>query len=107
MTPNNAGKLRTTSATTHLCVGAYADRAFRRHMLLDVYADRSRWAAPSYGFDLVQVAVHARRAMWLDTVEFAFLVAIGAMSLRISAINFVVTIMLIITWHVLASFSRL
>ena len=54
------------AATRHMCVGCYVDHEFRERAMTEVYLDRSRQVAPAYGYDLVPVLVHARRAGWID-----------------------------------------
>jgi hypothetical protein len=51
-----------TTATRHLCAGAYLDDAFRNDCLRQVYHQPRRLVAPSYGFDLVPVLAHCLRA---------------------------------------------
>lgn len=59
--PDHAG----AQATRHLCVGAYVDRGFRDDVRA-VHRNGRRRIAPSYGFDLVPVVRHARRAWLLE-----------------------------------------
>jgi hypothetical protein len=51
-----------TTATRHLCAGAYLDDAFRNESLRQVYYQPRRVVAPSYGFDAVPVLSHCLRA---------------------------------------------
>ena len=51
-----------TTATRHLCAGAYLDETFRNDSLREVYYQPRRLVAPSYGFDLVPVLGHCLRA---------------------------------------------
>jgi hypothetical protein len=51
-----------TTATRHLCAGAYLDDTFRNESLRQVYYQPRRLVAPSYGFDLVPVLWHCLRA---------------------------------------------
>lgn len=59
------------SATRTMCVGAYVDMALRDSAIKRVYNDRSRIVAPSFGFDLIPVLIHARRALLIELVEMA------------------------------------
>lgn len=51
-----------TTATRHLCAGAYLDDSFRNDALRLVYYQGLRVIAPSYGFDAVPVLAHCLRA---------------------------------------------
>src|SRR5262245_34804559 len=51
-----------SSATRHLCAGAYLDDEFRDSSLREVYFQPRRMVAPSYGFDLIAVLFHCLRA---------------------------------------------
>ncbi|GGQ85479.1 hypothetical protein [Couchioplanes azureus] len=51
-----------TTATRHLCAGAYLDDAFRNECLRQVYYQPRRVVAPSFGFDAVPVLSHCLRA---------------------------------------------
>jgi hypothetical protein len=51
-----------STATRHLCAGAYLDESFRNESLRQVYYQPRRLVAPSYGFDLVPVLAHCLRA---------------------------------------------
>ncbi|BCJ68138.1 hypothetical protein [Polymorphospora rubra] len=59
-----------TTATRHLCAGAYLDDDFRDACLQEVYYQPKRMVAPSYGFDLLPVIGHALKArdmaVWRD-----------------------------------------
>jgi hypothetical protein len=52
------------TADRRICAGAYLDRGFRDAALKRVYGANDRIVAPSHGFNLVPVLVHARRALW-------------------------------------------
>lgn len=73
----SAGKLygRHTKVTRYLCAGVYLDRLFRDKVIRDVHNDGRHRVAPSYGFDLVPVVAHARRAWALDTAHQTALLA--------------------------------
>ncbi|MEV6929750.1 hypothetical protein AB0M46_35390 [Dactylosporangium sp. NPDC051485] len=96
-----------TLATRPLCAGTYLDANFCQRVLLDAYADRSRYVAPSYGFSLAQVAFHARRAWWLDTAQHvlvAFVVGIGALR---SPLAIVLAGGVLMHWHVALMFGKI
>lgn len=65
-----------TKATRYLCAGVYLDREFREMIIRRVYNDSKHMVAPSYGFDLVPVVIHAWRAWRLETLKWALLLAI-------------------------------
>ncbi|WP_214104532.1 hypothetical protein [Acrocarpospora catenulata] len=54
----------------------YLDREFREMVIRRVYNDSKHMVAPSYGFDLVPVVVHAWRAWRLETLKWALILAI-------------------------------
>ncbi|MBB5628138.1 hypothetical protein [Sphaerisporangium krabiense] len=54
----------------------YLDREFREMVIRRVYNDSKHMVAPSYGFDLVPVVVHAWRAWRLETLKWTTIVAI-------------------------------
>ncbi|HKS49873.1 MAG TPA: hypothetical protein VJT49_33155 [Amycolatopsis sp.] len=61
------GQLNT--ATRRLCASVYLDRRFRDLVIHGVHNDCRHRVAPSYGFDLVPVLEHARRAWVLGTAH--------------------------------------
>ncbi|MFF4625748.1 hypothetical protein [Nonomuraea jabiensis] len=56
-------------ATRQLCAGVYFDREFRDTVIWRVLLDPAHRVAPSYGFDLVPVVGHAKRALMLEICE--------------------------------------
>ncbi|MEV5410427.1 hypothetical protein AB0K60_16500 [Thermopolyspora sp. NPDC052614] len=60
---------RKDAAGRHLCTGVYRDRALRDMVLRHVHNDTNHLVAPSYGFDLVPVVVHAWRAWTLEMLQ--------------------------------------
>ncbi|MBB5773506.1 hypothetical protein [Nonomuraea jabiensis] len=56
-------------ATRQLCAGVYFDREFRDSVIWRVLLDPAHRVAPSYGFDLVPVVGHAKRALMLEICE--------------------------------------
>ena len=74
---------RHTKVTRFLCAGVYLDRLFRDKVIREVHDDVRHRVAPSYGFDLVPVVAHARRAWGLETAHQAALLTtlvIGALT---------------------------
>src|SRR5258708_9546715 len=69
------------TANRHMCILTYIDHDFRDQMLRDVYNDRSRRVAPSYGFDVVVVLRHAWRAWWLEFGQHLAVLAVLAVAL--------------------------
>lgn len=69
------------TATRRLCSGTYLDRDFRQRLLRDIYNNRKRRVAPSYGYDLVHVLRHAWRAWWLELARDAAAVALVVVAL--------------------------
>jgi predicted metallopeptidase len=76
MRPENGEASDATKATRYLCAGVYLDREFREMIIRRVYNDSKHMVAPSYGFDLVPVVIHAWRAWWLETLKWLLLLAI-------------------------------
>lgn len=68
------GQLNT--ATRRLCAGVYLNRHFRDLVIRGVHNDCRHRVAPSYGFDLVPVLEHARRAWVLGTAQQICVVAL-------------------------------
>jgi hypothetical protein len=66
-----------SDATRHLCVGAYVDDQFRDRCLREVYYQKRRFVAPSYGFDVVVVLDQCLRARDLTIVRDASIVLAG------------------------------
>lgn len=67
---------RPDGATRQLCAGAYLDREFRDTVVNRVLLDPDHRVAPSYGFDVVPVVDHAKRAMILDFAQQACFVGV-------------------------------
>ncbi|MEV4253082.1 hypothetical protein AB0J52_07910 [Spirillospora sp. NPDC049652] len=71
---------RDDSSTRYLCAGTYLDAPFRDWVLKNVYADTGRRVAPSYGFDVVPVLMHARNAWLFDAAQNTCLTALLAIA---------------------------
>jgi hypothetical protein len=69
-----------SDATRHLCVGAYLDDHFRDRCLREVYYQKRRFVAPSYGFDVVVVLDQCLRARDLTIVRDAAIVLAGCLA---------------------------
>ncbi|GLX03036.1 hypothetical protein [Microtetraspora sp. NBRC 16547] len=67
--PENGAGAAGSKATRYLCAGVYLDRDFREMVIRRVYNDSKHMVAPSYGFDLVPVVMHAWRAWRLETLK--------------------------------------
>ncbi|MFD9944523.1 hypothetical protein ACFWYW_48605 [Nonomuraea sp. NPDC059023] len=65
-----------SKATRYLCAGVYLDRDFREKIIRRVYNDSKHMVAPSYGFDLVPVVVHAWQAWRLETLTWVLMLAV-------------------------------
>jgi hypothetical protein len=65
-----------TTATRHMCAGAYLDDDFRNLSLREVYHKPRRMVAPSYGFDLVPVLGHCLRARNAAVIRDAAIVVL-------------------------------
>ncbi|WP_433049179.1 hypothetical protein [Dactylosporangium sp. CS-033363] len=96
-----------TLATRRLCAGTYLDTHFCQRVLLDAYADRSRYVAPSYGFSLAQVAFHARRAWWLDTAQHVLVTGVLLVALVRSPLALVLAGAVLLHWHAALVLGRL
>jgi hypothetical protein len=94
-------------ATRHLCAGAYVDHKYCTTVLRNVYFDRSRRLAPSYGFELLSVLVHARRAWLLDLGQHEAVTLIALASLAIDPFSFAAAVAILASWYVLRRAARL
>lgn len=95
-----------SQATRNLCAGTYLDSEFARRVLLGAYADRGRYIAPSHGFDLPTVALHARRAWWIDALQHVVLLA-AIIALTPSVVALVIAGCALVTWHIVQELARL
>ena len=90
-----------------MCVGCYVDHEFRERAMTEVYLDRSRQVAPAYGYDLVPVLVHARRAGWIDHAQHVLVILVALFWIRHDLFAAAITVSTVITWYVLKRFWRL
>ncbi|WP_093764140.1 hypothetical protein [Streptomyces sp. F-7] len=74
--PAQETTLEPTSATRHLCAGVYVDERFRDLVIDEVCTAPHRRVAPSYGFDIVPVMLHAWRAAALSALPRATVLAV-------------------------------
>src|SRR5215218_9104857 len=94
-------------STKHLCAGTYLDSPFAQRVLLKAYGERSRYVAPSYGFDVSQVAYHARHAWWIDILQHVLVLAAAGVLGFYSPVSVVVAIFLLMVWHSVLELGRL
>ncbi|SEH00150.1 hypothetical protein SAMN05444920_115129 [Nonomuraea solani] len=80
----HGGALRQDTATRHLCTGVHLDTKLRVVVLRRVHNDPRHLVAPSYGFDLVPVVVHAWRAWRLQTAQDLALLGLFAAGCAVS-----------------------
>ncbi|MDQ7904438.1 hypothetical protein RB614_07860 [Phytohabitans sp. ZYX-F-186] len=78
-----------SDATRHLCVGAYLDDHFRDRCLRDVYHQKRRFVAPSYGFDVVVVLDQCLRARDLTIFRDAGIVLAGCLAAYLNWLSIV------------------
>ena len=64
------------AANRRMCAGVYLDSDFRDLVLRSIYCGRNRRVAPSYGFSLIPVTVHAWRAWRLEVAQHVLILAI-------------------------------
>jgi hypothetical protein len=94
-------------ATRHLCVGTYVDHEYCTEVLRRVYFDGSRRLAPSYGFALPPVLVHAGRAWRLDLGQHVAVVAAATAALIVDPFTLAAATAILISWYVLRRLARL
>jgi hypothetical protein len=88
-------------ATRRMCAGAYLDHGYREQLLRQVYLDRSRHVAPSYGFDAVPVLAHVRSASVLDGLQHLTMAAVAAIWVILDPVPATVAACVLITWYVI------
>lgn len=96
-----------TTATRHMCAGAYLDDEFRNVSLREVYNRPRRMVAPSYGFDLVPVLGHCLRVRNAAVVRDAVIVLTVLTSVCVAGSALVTAIALLIVVYLVASTYRL
>ncbi|MGC4804320.1 hypothetical protein [Micromonospora sp. DT233] len=103
----------TSNATRHLCAGAYLDEDFQRASLNEVYHQRRRLIAPSYGFDLVAVLGQCLQARRIAVLRDAAIVVVTVSALCAAplALSFVLTVLITLylftsVWQVVRDTTR-
>jgi hypothetical protein len=89
------------AADRRMCAAAYIDAEFRHSVLRDVYNDRVRRVAPSYGFDVVMVVWHAWRAWWLEAAQNLCILAVLAIGMTHSPLATLIAVFVLAIWYVL------
>jgi hypothetical protein len=77
------------------------DAKFRHRVLRDVYNDRVRRVAPSYGCDVVMVVRHAWRAWWLEAAQNLCILAVLAIGMTHSPLATLIAVFVLAIWYVL------
>ncbi|WP_416901058.1 hypothetical protein [Micromonospora echinospora] len=102
-----SGSRPPSTATRHLCAGAYLDDGFRRACLNQVYHQRQRLVAPSYGFDLPLVLWHCLQARRLAVTRDAMV--LGGLTIAVCmaplGLGFIVAVLIALylassTWRI-------
>jgi hypothetical protein len=96
-----ARALLENAANRRMCAGAYLDREFRDSVLRQVYNDRNRRVAPSYGFNVVLVLRHAWRSWWLETCQQILTLALLVIACLKVPLDAVIVIGVLAIWYVL------
>lgn len=89
------------ATTRRMCAGTYLDSAFRNRLLREVYNDRNRRVAPSYGFDAALVLRHAWYAWWLETVQNILIVAVIIVACLCMPLDMIIVASVLVIWYVL------
>lgn len=89
------------TADRRLCAGTYLDRDFRDHVLRDIYTERARRVAPSYGFDVIPVLRHAWRAWWLETCQYLLTLLVLGIGMAFRPLELLITLDLVAIWYLL------
>lgn len=89
------------AATRRMCAGTYLDSAFRNRLLREVYNDRNRRVAPSYGFDAGLVLRHAWYAWWLETGQSILIVAVITVACLRMPLDMIIVVSVLVIWYVL------
>lgn len=95
------------AASRRMCAAVYLDREFRDKVLREVYCGRTRRVAPSYGFNLVVVVLHAWRALILEFVQNAIILATLVVALIEFPLKALIAAGALTLWHLAASLLRL
>ena len=95
------------AATRRMCAGALIDEPFRDTLLGNVYNDRSRRVAPSYGFDLISVLHYAWRAWWLEFCLRCLLLAAVAVAFVRAPLDTIIALSMLTLWYLVRSLPDL
>ncbi|MER5700856.1 hypothetical protein ABT023_02680 [Micromonospora sp. NPDC002296] len=95
-----------SNATRHLCAGAYLDEDFQRASLAEVYHQRARLVAPSYGFDLVAVLGQCLQARRIAVLRDMAIIGMLLFATCVSVTAMIFTIGLLISLYLLTSTQR-
>jgi hypothetical protein len=96
-----------STACRRMCAATYLDSEFRDRLLREVYNARSRRVAPSYGYDIVPVLVHAWRAWRLEMLQHALILAIFIFALIESPLDAVIAASILILIYFAQKLVRL
>jgi hypothetical protein len=97
----------TSSATRHLCAGAYVDDTFRDACLREVLHQPRRVVAPSYGFDLLTVLGHCQRARNIAIYRDATILGIAVATACLSATSLLVAVIMLVYLNAAVATYRL
>jgi hypothetical protein len=95
------------TACRRMCAGTYLDSEFRDRLLREVYNARSRRIAPSYGYDLVPVLVHAWRAWRLEMAQHIIALAVFLVFLLAFPLDTIIAASILAALYFLHSLVRL
>lgn len=98
---------RLNDSTRHLSAGVYLDAAFRDRLVREIYLDQSRRVAPSYGFSLEPVLIHARRALLIEVACDLLLLGLVAGGLFLATSATVAALLVLMLWYVGTAACRL
>ncbi|MEV4413621.1 hypothetical protein [Catellatospora sp. NPDC049609] len=96
-----------TRPTRHLSAGAYLDDRFCRAALNEVYHQPRRMVAPSYGFDLVTVLSHCKKARVINLARDGAIVFMLALSACVSFPTFLLLVVALIQLQLCVATYRL
>jgi hypothetical protein len=91
----------THAATRRMCAGTYLDPVFRNRLLREVYNDRNRRVAPSYGSDVALVLRHAWYAWWLETVQNILIAVVIIVACLRMPLDMTIVVSVLVIWYVL------
>ena len=95
------------AADRRMCAAAYVDADFRNSLLNEVYNDRVRRVAPSYGFNVVFVLWHAWRAWWLDASQTLVVLGVLVIGFASYPLSTIIALLVLLIWYALRTMTRL